>query len=108
MTMAVVVPARMIKNRVKTDAFERNSVSDGNLRLPANVSEPVGALAVFDPGFGNQNRTIITPVIFTQNFVKRSIKRVPAFDFAAVRVKPLIVKIIVQPDDVEIFGRAAE
>src|SRR5215213_6382757 len=108
MTMTVVVPARMVENRVQTNAFERHAFTDGDFGLPADIAEPAGALVILDAGFGNQNRTFVALVIFDQNLVKRAIKLVTADDFVTVRIKPLVVKIIIQPDYVDIVTASAE
>jgi len=50
-TMAIVVPARMIENWVKTDTFDRNTAPPRLVHLITDIGEPRSPIVALDPGF---------------------------------------------------------
>src|SRR5207237_1030380 len=61
-TMSIIRPARMIEDRIKTEAVDRHAILDCGLGLLADVPEPAPAHAVFRSGFRNNDGTMITVV----------------------------------------------
>lgn len=92
MTMPVVVPTRMVNNRVKADAFNRKSLdfavfaSCQMYSSRSSSSIPVSAINI---------GLLLTLVILLQYLVKRTIFGVITFDLTPAWIPPLVVKIVI-------------
>ncbi len=105
---AVVVPARMIQNRVKTNSLNGNAASFGKLNLFTDIAKPFGTRFVLDARFGNHYWAFIPFKVFAHNQIKRAIILMPAQNFFAASMSPLIVEIIIQADNIEVFLASAK
>src|SRR5258705_210141 len=105
--MAIIDPAGVIQHWIETNSVKRHAGSDCDSRLFANVTEPTGAVSLFGAGFGDEHWAAITLVDLKQDLVERAVARIGARNhFAAIL--PLIVRVVIDADDVEVFGVAAQ
>src|SRR2546423_9518657 len=99
--MAVVCTARMIEDRVETNAMEGRAGLDCRLGLSTDVSEPTAPRIVFGAGLRHDHGAPIAFVNLLQHFTERAIKRMRPLDGRELPdslnsfevIKPLIVRI---------------
>src|SRR4029079_17807723 len=108
LTMSIIHPTRMIADRVEADAADVDADGEGFASLFGDIPKPFGTLVVFDPGLGEDERLIIAVAIFVQNVAQRPIERMTERQLSPVAVMPLVVKIVVESDDVHHVLAAAE
>ncbi|HUQ90202.1 MAG TPA: hypothetical protein VM120_00895 [Bryobacteraceae bacterium] len=105
--MAIVVPARMIKNRIKTEAVHGHTGFHGLLYFRVDVSKPGGTVFPLGARFGNEQRTAVALIHFLQNLMEGPVRRFAQPDCAA-EIPPLIAIVVVHPDDVDVGFLATE
>ena len=111
MAVAIVDPPRMIHYRVQTNSVNRNSHIDRSCYFIANVSQPTGPQITLGACLGNENRASIALLRFAEHFPQRPIQQIistyevwPDLIRCIVANEPLVVRIIVYPDNVEYLG----
>ncbi len=105
--MPVVIPARVIQNRVKTEPVYRNTAPHSIPDFVAYIIEPIGAQIVLCSGFGNEHWPAIPVPDFEQNLVKGPITwMVPGNRFAIVNPFVAIVKI--DADNIQVIRLTAQ
>ena len=105
--MTIVQPARMIHDRIKTDAFDLHTVFGGSERFTADIAKPFRAQVVFDASLGDEERTLVAVVYFFNDISERLVARILLVD-ESLSEDPLIVHVVVGADRVEVLWRAAE
>ena len=104
--MALILPAGMIHDRIKANAFDGNPGFKRSDYFINYVAKPLRPAVIFDPGFRDKEGFTIKPVKISQKVVERPISRIVAFNEFAI-VYPLIVNVIVGSHDIEIIRMAA-
>ena len=110
--MAVIVPARMVDDWVKTNTFDGDAHFLRTPHFIANIREPFGARIAFRAGLGKEKRAMIAAICFFEDKAQRAVLRMRARDreFGIERrcaANPLIVRVVVDADDVQVFLRAS-
>src|SRR5262245_41950474 len=113
--MAVVHPAGMIDDRIKANSVDRDVDMESGIYLLTNVAEPFAAWTALNTGFGNENGVAIPRKHFPEDAPERPVKRAGASqrgEFADPArafeiIKPLVVGIEVNTDDIQVFLMSA-
>src|SRR3982750_2115557 len=105
--IAVVVPARVVEDRVEADAVHGDPGAPGGRHLVGDVAEPAVAMAVLGAGLGDHQRPAVALPRLAQDLPEGAVERVPPLEGRPVE-EPLVVRVVVEPDDVEIALVAAE
>src|SRR5436189_6160802 len=100
MAVAIIVTTRVIHDRIETDPFQLHARLCGGKGLVAHVAKPTWPQIVLDAGFGNEERTTVTLVNFTYDIAQWPITGMTRFDERTAK-NPLVMNVIVAPDDVE-------
>ncbi len=106
--MAVVGPARMVRYRIKACSDDRYTRFNGGTGLFGYVVQPGRPFVVFDPRFGDHDRTAVLRVVLAQYLVQRPVELMSERYFSTARVPPLIVEIVVQANDVDVSRIASQ
>src|ERR1043165_2407043 len=72
-TVAIVLPAGMVQDRIKTNAMHRNTILDCRLHFAADIAQPAGADPVFGARFGDTDRPMVAGINFGEHFTKRTV-----------------------------------
>ncbi|MEO7859181.1 MAG: hypothetical protein ABIU05_01855 [Nitrospirales bacterium] len=107
LAMAIVVPARMIKNGIKTKAVHGHTGFHGMLYFRVDVSKPGGTVFALGARFGNEHRTAVALIHFLQNLMEGPVRRFVTVD-RSVQIPPLIAVVVVYADDVNVGFFASE
>ena len=102
-----VVPAGIVGDRVEAYALDRDAGLQRSVHFRADVVEPSRSAATLRAGLGNEKRAPVARMHFTEHLVQRSIRMMAHGDRRTVMV-PLIIGIVVEPDDIEIFRRSTQ
>ena len=87
-----------------------HALANGLAHLVSHVPEPRRARLILDSGFRDEQRTPVAFVDLLQHLPHRPVPRVRGFDHRAVTagIDPLVVHVVVDPDDAEIVLASAE
>ena len=99
-TWAVIVPARVVKDRVQADTLHRNTKRSSEADFIHYMCEPSRARIALYAGLGDEDRAAVTSVCFCQNPVERLVERMRAIDRRAT-MDPLIIVIEIDADDIQ-------
>jgi len=105
--MPIVIPSRMIQDRVQTDSSNWNSCGNCGSYFFADISEPARPGGIFRACFRNKHRTVISFVDFLQDVPERTIFRCSA-PYGFTIVPPLVAIVIVHANDAQAAFIAAE
>src|SRR5690606_29084356 len=105
--MALVGPAGVIHHRIEADALHRHALLHRQPDLLAHIVQPVATHIPFGPGFGDQQRAPVPVVDLREDAAEWPIVRVATLDWRPVQV-PLVIRVRVDADDIQIFRAAAE
>ena len=100
--MAIIDPARVIHDRVKTDAFDRNSSAKCCNDFIHHIAEPFRPAVVFDAGFSHKYRFTVKPVQLGEQVAEGRYLGSVALDEMPAQ-HPLVMNVIIGPDDVEVI-----
>jgi hypothetical protein len=105
--VAVVLPARMVDDRVEADAADRDAGRDGREHLALDHAKPRSAEMVLRTGLGDHDRSTVPAMQLGELSGERhSVGMVDRQGTGSV--DPLVVGVVVHADDVEMRLRAAE
>src|SRR5687767_4547112 len=108
MTMSIISPSGMIDYRVQANPVDPDSVRAGDRCLFTNVAEPIGPLVVLYSGLRDHHRFAVPEIKLTKDFRQRPVGLMIARYLSPIWKVPLIVEIIVQPDNVQRVESAPE
>src|SRR3954470_22944652 len=72
-TGPLIVPTRIVENRIKANTLDRDTALNGVVNFGAHVVEPGPAARAFGPGFRDQDRAPVPLVHFRQHVAERAI-----------------------------------
>src|SRR5688572_14840605 len=105
--MTIIRPTGVIDDRIQAYSVEFGTSPFGDRSLLADVSKPTRALIIFDTGLGDQDRLIVSLMVFDKYLAQWAVKVVSTRDLYTIRKMPLIVKVVIETDDVDKIGRTA-
>src|SRR3954462_11911402 len=105
--IAVVVPARVVEDWIEADAVDGDSLASGGCHLVGDVAEPAVAMAVLGAGLGDHQRPAVAFPRLAQDLPEGAVERFPPLDGRPIQ-NPLVVRVVVEADDIEIELVAAE
>src|SRR3954452_7817946 len=105
--VALVLPARVLEDRVDADPLDRHAGRERGADLLGDVVEPGRPAAALAPGLGHQDRPAEARVGVGQELRERLVVVVAERDGRAAQV-PLVVAVVVDAQDVEVLGPAAQ
>src|SRR5215207_3957702 len=105
--VAVVVPARIVENRIQADPLDRHALPPRLPHLLGEPAQPAGARLVLGAGLGHHQRPAVTLPGLAQDRPERTVAGIVPRQRGPVE-DPLVVRVVVDPDDVEVPLVAAE
>src|SRR4051794_4240849 len=103
----LVLPARVVEDRVKTDPLDRHPSLARRRNLMAYYPQPSRTRGALNARLGHEQRLSVALVEGPEQVAEGSILRVINRD-RQVAVDPLIVEVVVQPNDVDVLRPAAQ
>src|SRR5205814_7127651 len=91
-----------------TDAADIDAEPEGRSCLVADISKPFGTLIIFDTGFGEDKRLLISLLIFEKDVAQRTVERMAKRKLAPICMMPLVMEIIVQTEQIQHLIAAAQ
>src|SRR3954447_10162940 len=104
-TRPVVLPPRVVENGVKADPLDRQPTIQRCTYLGPDIVQPRGTRASLSAGLGKVKRPTIPRVDVGQDILQRLVFVMAQRNGAAIHA-PLVVRIEVEPCDIEIIGPA--
>ena len=74
--MAIVIPARMIRDWIKADAFNRDTSADRGENFVAHISQPRRTCFILNPGLGDKARLPVMGINLTQEIANMPVTRI--------------------------------
>src|SRR5688572_26423560 len=116
--MTIVAPTGVIDDRIQTQTFDRNTRRFRAARLLTNVTQPRRTRLAFDTSLRDENRPAISLIHFAQHLTHRPVQRVPGRQQSIltpsrwrsvwILMDPLVVRVVINADDVEVLRTPAE
>jgi hypothetical protein len=105
--MAVVVPARIVHDGIQTDPVNWDACLACGNDFMTDDAKPSTAQVTLDAGFGNKQRALVALISVAQKAGEGAVLRVIDPN-RQVSVNPLIVKVVVHPDEVDVVRAASQ
>src|SRR5581483_8133787 len=105
--VAIVIPPWMIGNRIKAHALQIHALIHGRGYFAAHIAKPARTVVALAARFRNKHGPAITFPKLAQDLAKRPVQRIAKPQRAPV-VNPLIVVVVIEPNDVDVLRRAAQ
>jgi hypothetical protein len=107
MAVPVIIPSGIVEDRIETDSVDRDACLLCRENLMTNDAKPSRAQVALNSGLGNKERPPIALVDVTKEITEGT--KLPMVDRdRQVSVNPLIVKIVIHSNDVDVVGSASE
>src|ERR1051325_3630024 len=103
--MAIVIPTGMIHNWIQTNALELHALVECGPRFGADITKPRRTQFIFNSGFGDKERALVTRIHFFDYSPKRTVTRIVLRDKAGTE-NPLVMHVVVPADDVQVLRGA--
>src|SRR5580693_7377915 len=106
--VAVVVPARIVEDRMEADAADRHPGPARRVHLARHAREPAPAARPLGTGLGQDQRPAVALGGLGEERGERPVEGVAGAELGAARAQPLVARVVVEAHHVERRLLAAE
>src|ERR687886_472127 len=105
--MPSVDPARIIRNGIQADPLDRDASLNRGTDFASNVAQPGSPGLGLRTGLGHKDWPLVASVDLSQNLTERAVQGMAQLNGPTAE-EPLVIRIIVDAQDVQILRLAAE
>src|SRR5215208_5714376 len=101
--MPLIVPSRMVYDRIETHAVYWNAVRNCREYFVAQISQPCRPRIIFNTSFRNKEWFAIMLESLLKQIAHMSVSRIGRHDYRAAfaRIRPLIMDVVVDSNDID-------